>query len=124
TTAAAVRDRVLAGAAPQALAVLGVEAAATVDAAAIGRGVHVPTWIARDVAALIEQYAGRDWRERQDDESWWQRAEAIPGDQLWAARQRLRGYLLDFVRERARRRWTRDPASGPRLVGFGTLLDP
>src|SRR4029077_18963302 len=39
-------------------------------------------------------------------------------------RQRLRGYLVDFVRERARRRWTRDEAGGARLVAQGTLLDP
>src|SRR5262249_51886615 len=36
----------------------------------------------------------------------------------------LRAYLLDFARERARRRWTREQSSGPRLVALGTLLDP
>jgi glucan phosphorylase len=119
-----VRDRLLAGAAPQVLSRLGIQPSATVEANAIGSGVHVPTWIARDVAALIEQYAGRDWRERQDDESWWERIDAIPDEELWAARQRLRGYLVDFMRERARRRWTRELATGTRLVGLGTLLEP
>ena len=43
---------------------------------------------------------------------------------MWDARQRLRGYLTDFMRERARRRWTREQATGPRFVAQGTLLDP
>jgi starch phosphorylase len=87
-------------------------------------GVHVPGWIARDLALLIERDLGRDWRDHQDDESWWSRLTAIPDEDLWSARQRLRGYLIDFARERARRRWTREQASGPRLVAQGTLLDP
>jgi starch phosphorylase len=49
---------------------------------------------------------------------------AVPDEDLWNARQRLRGYLIDFARERARRRWTREHASGARLVAQGTLLDP
>ena len=38
----------------------------------------------------------------------------IPDEELWAARQRLRGYLVDFTRERARRRWTREQPGGAR----------
>jgi len=118
------RERLLAAGGPRALALLGIEPSAIVDAAAMGAAVHVPTWIARDIAELIEQYGGADWREHQDEDAWWQRIDAIPDEALWAARERLRGYLVDFIRERARRRWTREQAHGARLVGFGTLLDP
>jgi starch phosphorylase len=87
-------------------------------------GVHVPTWIARELAVLVERYLGEDWRDNQDDEAWWTALENVPDEELWHARHRLRGYLVDFARERARRRWTRDQSSGPRLVALGTLLDP
>jgi glucan phosphorylase len=119
-----VRARLLESAAPDALALLGLQPAVTIPADAIDAGVHVPTWIAGDVAALVQRHAGEDWREHQDEERWWQRVDAIPDEELWRARERLRGYLLDFIRERARRRWTRDQTSGARLVGLGTLLDP
>ena len=122
--AAELRRRLLDAAAPRALAELGIRPSAVVGFDAAGGGVHVPTWIAAPIAALVEQYGGTDWRERQDDERWWDCVDTIPEDALWAARQRLRGYLLDFVRERARRRWTREQATGARLVGLGTLLDP
>jgi glucan phosphorylase len=118
------RTRIMNACAPRALALLGIQPSAVVSPAEIGAGVHVPTWIARDIAALIEEHAGADWRDHQDDGPWWERAAAIPDDALWSARQRLRGFLLDFIRERARRRWTREQATGARLVGLGTLLDP
>lgn len=123
SAAAVRRDELLATAAPRALALLGIQPSAIVAAETIAAGVHVPTWLAGELAALVEQHAGLDWRDHQDDERWWQRVEAVPDAELWAARQRLRGYLLDFVRERARRHWTREQATGARLVGLGTLLD-
>lgn len=117
------RQRALLDAAvPQTLAALGIDPYATIDPGV--RGVHVPTWIARDLAVLVERDLGPDWRERQDDAAWWQRLSLVPDDDLWAAKQRLRGYLTDFMRERARRRWTREQAAGPRFVAQGTLLDP
>ena len=109
----------------RALAALDIEPRATLDPReGMLPGVHVPSWIARDLAVLIERDLGADWREHQDDAGWWERLSSVPDEDLWAARQRLRGYLIDFTRERARRRWTREQASGPRLVAQGTLLDP
>src|SRR6185436_4514082 len=90
---------------------------------AIADGVHLPSWISADLARLFDEYVGDDWRDRQDDVSRWKGIHAIPGAAWWPIRQRLRGYLVDFVRERARRRWSREQASGNRLVALGTLLD-
>ena len=92
--------------------------------AALEPGVHVPTWIARELAVLIEGCVGADWRDRQDEDAWWAALDQVPDEPLWEARERLRGFLVDFARERARRRWTREQASGARLVALGTLLDP
>jgi len=119
------RRAVLSASATQALSLVGVEAGAMIDPRdGLVPGVHVPGWIARDLAVLIERDLGSDWRDHQDEDAWWARLSAVPDEDLWNARQRLRGYLIDFARERARRRWTREQASGPRLVAQGTLLDP
>lgn len=125
TDAAARRRALLAAGTARTLSIFGVDPAATVDASeAIAPGVHVPGWLARDVAVLVERFAGPDWRDHQDDEHWWKGLSAIPDAELWAARERLRGFLIDFTRARARRRWTREQASGAVLVAQGTLLDP
>lgn len=122
--ASARRRALLEDGARRTLAAIGVEPLAMLDPNGMLPGVHVPSWIARDLAVLVERDLGADWRELQDDAGWWDRIAAVPDEDLWSARQRLRGYLIDFTRERARRRWTREQASGPRLVAQGTLLDP
>jgi glucan phosphorylase len=121
---AARRRALLDAGAARTLTAVGIEPAATFDARDIDPGVHVPGWIARDIAVLVDRHLGADWRDHQDEERWWDRMSAVPDEELWAARQRLRGYLIDFARGRARRRWTREQASGAVLVAQGTLLDP
>lgn len=86
-------------------------------------GIHLSTWISADLARLFDDAVGADWRERQDADAVWSGIGEIPDDALWGVRQRLRGYLVEFMRERARRRWAREQASGSRLVALGTLLD-
>src|SRR5437667_4341497 len=86
--------------------------------------VHVPTWIASDMAELFGKYLGRDWREHQDDPEMWNGVLTIPDEELWAVRQLLRRYLFTFVRERARYRWVEERVGIPRVVAAGTLLDP
>ena len=90
----------------------------------VTNGVHVPTWIAGDLADLFTQYLGADWLERHDDPALWDGVLAIPDDELWAVRQALQRYLFTFMRERARQRWTEEHVGTPRVVAAGTLLEP
>src|SRR5439155_1697754 len=92
--------------------------------AAVTNGVHVPTWIAADLAGLFAKYLGADWIERHDDLALWDAVLAIPDHELWAVRQGLRRYLFTFVRDRARQRWTEERVGAPRVVAAGTLLEP
>jgi starch phosphorylase len=90
----------------------------------VTNGVHVPTWIAGELADLFTRHLGADWIERHDDPSLWNGVLAIPDEALWAVRQSLRRYLFTFVRERARQRWIEEHVGIPRVVAAGTLLDP
>ncbi|MBS1819920.1 MAG: alpha-glucan family phosphorylase [Acidobacteria bacterium] len=90
----------------------------------VTNGVHVPTWIAADLAALFAKYLGPDWLERQDDPALWDGVFSIPDEELWDVRNSLRHYLFAFVRERARQRWAVERVGTPRVVAAGTLLDP
>ena len=90
----------------------------------VTNGVHVPTWIAYDMAKLFGAYLGEDWLTRQDDPALWEGVLAIPDEALWAVRQSLRRYLFAFVRERARQRWMEEHVGLPRVVAAGTLLEP
>ena len=79
----------------------------------VTNGVHVPTWIAADLAELFGRYLGPGWRDHQDDPAFWNGVLAIPDDELWRVRQTLRRYLFAFVRERARQRWTDEQRRHP-----------
>jgi starch phosphorylase len=92
--------------------------------AAVTNGVHVPTWIASDLASLFARYLGPAWLDRQDDPALWDAIPQIPDEELWLVRQSLRRYLFTFVRERARQRWTIERVGTPRVVAAGTLLEP
>jgi len=92
--------------------------------ASITNGVHLPTWIATDLATLFAKYLGPDWLDRHDDPALWDAVLDIPDVELWTVRQALKRYLLTFMRERARRRWIEERGSPPRLVAAGTLLEP
>jgi starch phosphorylase len=92
--------------------------------ASVTNGVHVPTWLAADLADLYAKYLGPDWLDRHDDPALWDAVLAIPDHELWTVRQGLRRYLFTFIRDRARQRWTEEHVGMPRVVAAGTLLDP
>ena len=91
---------------------------------ALTNGVHTPTWISAELAALFDRYLPHDWRERQDQPGVWQAVHQIPDAELWEVRSSLRTYLFAFIRERARQRWKEEHVSAARVVAAGTLLDP
>jgi starch phosphorylase len=91
---------------------------------AITNGVHVPTWMAADLGALFEKHLSSAWRDQYEDPAFWARILEIPDEELWAARERLRAHLFQFIRERARQRWTSDPSGTARVVAYGAMLDP
>ena len=90
----------------------------------ITNGVHVPTWVSNALARFYERHLSPAWRDQYEDPSFWTRILDIPDEDLWAARQMLRAALFEFIRERARQRWTHDEAAPARIVASGAMLDP
>ena len=90
----------------------------------VTNGVHLLTWIAREMTDLFTRYLGADWLEYHHDPALWDGVLAIPDAELWAARQPLRQYLFAFMRERARQRWTEERVGIPRVVAAGPLIEP
>jgi len=90
---------------------------------ALTNGVHVPTWMSAEIARLLDRYLGPDWLESHDDPVLCDRVLEIPDEEMWAARVALRTFLFQFVRERARQRWTTEGGSAARVVAAGTMFD-
>ncbi|HKK34284.1 MAG TPA: alpha-glucan family phosphorylase [Desulfomicrobiaceae bacterium] len=69
---------------------------------AITNGIHVPTWVAPDMAYLFDRYLGGNWREDPDCERVGEKYKSIPEVELWRTHERLRERLVGFVRARLR----------------------
>ncbi|HJX33704.1 MAG TPA: alpha-glucan family phosphorylase, partial [Desulfatiglandales bacterium] len=64
----------------------------------ITNGIHVPTWISREMAFLLLRYLGPDWAEDPDNERVWEQIENIPSTELWRSHERCRDHLVGFAR--------------------------
>ena len=93
--------------------------------ASVTNGVHVPTWIAAELArALHEVPRRRLARAPRRPVALGRASSRSPTTSCGPCAQALRRYLFAFVRERARQRWTEEHVGTPRVVAAGTLLDP
>src|SRR5258708_21958925 len=52
--------------------------------ASVPNGVHMPTWIAPESAALLRRYVGPDWWDLDGRDGRWQAVLEIPAPVLWA----------------------------------------
>jgi len=90
----------------------------------ITNGVHLPTWLNRDLAQVYDQYLAPDWRERYPDPSIWSQIAEIPNDEIWEVRRRRKRRLIGFVRERMLRRAQERRASAAEQKRMSEIFDP
>jgi starch phosphorylase len=89
----------------------------------VTNGVHVPTWMSAEMSTLLGKHLGADWLDHHDDPAFCDGVLQIPDEELWAVRQSLRAFLFNFIRERARHRWTTKAIAAARIVAAGTMFD-
>jgi starch phosphorylase len=90
----------------------------------ITNGIHVPTWISRDMAALFDRYLGPDWAEDPDNEHVWEQAEQIPDPELWRTHERCRENLVGFARQRLYEQLNRLGAPMAEVQAASEVLTP
>ena len=91
---------------------------------AVTNGVHVPSWMAPEIDALLSRHLDENWLERQDDPRLWERLDRIPDEELWDVHLRLKQRLHRFLLARARRRLLDGRSSGAQVLASGALFDP
>ncbi len=91
---------------------------------AITNGVHVPTWVSQDMAALYDRYFGANWREDPDTGRVFAQTHLISDAELWRTHERLRERLVGYVRERLRDQLLARGAKRRELQSAEEVLDP
>lgn len=89
----------------------------------ITNGVHIPTWISRDLALLFDRYLGPDWLAMPHDQSVWERVDSIPDSELFQTHVRACQRLVDFARSRAEKQMLNRGASAAEVRTAGELLN-
>jgi starch phosphorylase len=91
---------------------------------AVTNGVHLATWMANPIMALLDRHLGPDWGTRLDDPTLWAGIDSLDGGELWTVHQHLKDLLFRLIREDTRRRFADDWKDATQVVGAGALLDP
>ncbi|MCW5828835.1 MAG: alpha-glucan family phosphorylase [Deltaproteobacteria bacterium] len=73
----------------------------------ITNGVHISTWLAKEMDRIFRDYLGTDWQQHQCDARRWRLMDNIDDVELWQTKVALKRRLFDFVERRARRRYER-----------------
>jgi starch phosphorylase len=98
--------------------------ATKVPIAHVTNGVHMGTWLAQPIRAVLEEHLGPGWDLRLESPGDVERVLALDDAKLWAAHRQAREVLHGFLREEARHRW-HDRWANPAMLGSsGTLLSP
>lgn len=90
----------------------------------ITNGIHIPTWIASEMAHLYCKYLGANWLNESDDTALWHRILDIPDQELWEVHQYLKRKLLSFVRQRIQSGWMEGRLQAHQVIAGGALLEP
>jgi starch phosphorylase len=97
------------------------------DAVPIGHitnGVHVPTWLAPQMARLYDRHLGSDWHMKSGKARTWEGIEKVEDAELWETHLSLKSRLLDFVRRRAVEQSERRNEAAEAVQRLGRLLSP
>jgi starch phosphorylase len=89
----------------------------------ITNGIHVPTWVAREMGRLYEQYLGQDVLKRYDDTTLREHVLNIPDEEFWEVHQILKRKLIGAMVERARQCSTERECPARQVLAMGSLFD-
>ena len=113
---------------PEYISANGTNSKPTTALRSITNGVHIPTWLAPEMAAFFTNELGTDWAEHLDDPSYWEKVRSIPNENLWHTRLRMKASLFGFTADRVRRKWLSGDKvfsqAGESIIAEGVLLDP
>jgi starch phosphorylase len=93
------------------------------EALSVTNGVHTPTWIGRDAAAILVRNLGRSWPTRLlEDPGLLEMGNQVPDHTIWRAHQARKEIFVRFARGRLVRQHARQGASPDELREIEEML--
>lgn len=69
----------------------------------ITNGVHVHSWLSKEMARMYRYYLGQNWPTRLSRKELWAAVREIPAEEIWEVRNAVRSRLMKFVERRVQR---------------------
>jgi glycogen phosphorylase len=95
---------------------------AQVPIGSVTNGVHMPTWVAPEIAGLLSRYVGPDWWDLDPADGRWHAVHEIAAAELWEIHTELKRRLLEATKERAETPHEID--MNALTIGFGRRFAP
>ncbi|MBN2468806.1 MAG: alpha-glucan family phosphorylase [Deltaproteobacteria bacterium] len=89
----------------------------------ITNGVHIPSWISKEMGENYYRYLGPRWIEDPDNIKVWERIEKIPDTELWRSHEQCRTRLVSFTRKRLRDQMMKRGVPNRELVKADEVLN-
>lgn len=67
---------------------------------AITNGVHIQSWLSRNISVLFNRYLGPNYLHTAEDKSLWENIFSIPDNEIWEAHQTRKAQMINFIRSR------------------------
>jgi starch phosphorylase len=90
----------------------------------VTNGVHLPTWLGREVQDLLRRHLGFHWQAEINSDDAAERIAAIPDEELWQAHLAQKQRLFRFMRSRIREQLARHGRSPEELREVESFLRP
>ncbi|MFO7897126.1 MAG: alpha-glucan family phosphorylase [Candidatus Cloacimonadales bacterium] len=88
---------------------------------AITNGVHMQSWLSRQMERLFVRYLGTDYQHHAESKKVWENLSTIPDVEIWEAHQQRKQQLISFVRDRLQDTLVYQGASATKA---NTVLNP
>ncbi|MCJ7764410.1 MAG: alpha-glucan family phosphorylase, partial [Thiovulaceae bacterium] len=90
----------------------------------VTNGVHLSTWAGDELIELLENTLGDRWVMMQDDPTLWRCIEDIDDEAIWNIGYGGKVRMVNFIRERVRRKWSDEGIDPVVAMAEGVMLDP
>ncbi|MDA3947285.1 MAG: alpha-glucan family phosphorylase [Helicobacteraceae bacterium] len=90
----------------------------------VTNGVHLSTWAGDEFIEILEHTLGNRWMMMQDDPDLWGYIEDIDDEVIWNISYGGKVRMVNFIRERVRRKWSDEGIDPVVAMAEGVMLDP
>ena len=90
----------------------------------VTNGVHLPTWLGDEFFEVFDKTIGEGWLQMQDLPEIWERIEELNDQTIWDLHYTYKVRMVNFIRERVRRKWSKEGIDPLVAMAEGVMLDP